>query len=100
MVPKLHAKKLEKANERSLRYLKMDTHTWTDTPTDHRSDYYGPLRVNPGSKIKTLQISAGSLHLFQFWTLGLPEGVLSNHPCGLCVRPCVSSSLNISETIH
>ena len=31
-----------------------------------------------------------------FWTLGLPEGVLSIHPCG----PSVCPSLNISETAH
>ena len=39
-----------------------------------------------------------------FWTPGLPEGVLSNPPCPL-VRPSVrwsvrGPSVNISETIH
>ena len=35
-----------------------------------------------------------------FWTLGLPEGVLCNHPCQ-SVRPsAVRPSLNISETAH
>ena len=34
-----------------------------------------------------------------FWTLGLPEGVLSNQPCP-SVRWSVCPSLNISETAH
>ena len=36
----------------------------------------------------------------QLWTPGLPEGVLSNHLPGPCVRLCVRPSLNISETVH
>ena len=35
-----------------------------------------------------------------FWTLGLPEGVLSNRPCPWSVGPLVRPSLNISETVH
>ena len=53
----------------------------------------------------------GLLNL-SFWTPGLPEGVLSNHPClSVCVsvRPCVrpsvfkylrDRSLVFSETLH
>ena len=36
-----------------------------------------------------------SIEFLIYWTLGLPEGVLSNRPC-----PCVCPSLNISETVH
>ena len=35
-----------------------------------------------------------------FWTPGLPDGVLSNHPCPSVVRPSVGPSLDISETVH
>ena len=44
-----------------------------------------------------------------FWTPGLPVRVLSNRPCGPCVRPSVSvfvfkylkdRSLIFSETLH
>ena len=35
-----------------------------------------------------------------FWTPGLPEGVLSNHPCLLVRLWSVGLSLNISETVH
>ena len=43
--------KIKKTNERSLRYLKTDRQT--DKRTDRRTDkgdYYGPQRVNLGSK--------------------------------------------------
>ena len=42
-------KKLEKTNEQSLRYLKTDGRTHGHM--DYGGDYYGPLLVNPGSKI-------------------------------------------------
>ena len=42
-------KKLEKTNERSLRYLKTDGRT-TDHGRTDKGDYYGPPRVYPGSK--------------------------------------------------
>ena len=35
-----------------------------------------------------------------FWTLGIPEGVLSNRPCPSAGGPSVRPSLNISETAH
>ena len=43
--------------------------------------------------------------VFSFWTLGLPEGVLSNHPCGQSVCPSVfrylrDRSLVFSKTLQ
>ena len=45
--------KLEKTNERHLRYLKTDTQT--DGRADHKGDYQGPLRVNQESKMGNRQ---------------------------------------------
>ena len=51
---------------------------------------YHPLKISGTARRMTMT----------FWTLGLPEGVLSNRPCPSVVGPSVRPSLNISETVY
>ena len=57
-------KKLEKNNQRSLRYLKTDGRTDRRT---NKGDYHGPHRVNPGSKINfsMIEMIKDSFNMFQ-----------------------------------
>merc|ERR1712168_1398766 len=54
-------KKLEKNNERSLRYLKTD-HGRTD-----KGDYLRPPRVNPGSKMRSPEFWQANPDIIELW---------------------------------